>query len=60
MVILSPYPFAALFEAAVGVVGPMYFDHDDSVLQIACHNIAAWYVLAYVLRVCGYWGIGVV
>ncbi|KAI0041192.1 DUF1630-domain-containing protein [Auriscalpium vulgare] len=42
VVILTHYPYPALFYALLSKLGPMYHAHGEPILEVACHNIANW------------------
>lgn len=44
IVIVSPFPFVELFERAIAVIGPMFFEFNGSltVLETAVNNMSKW------------------
>eukprot|EP00698_Gefionella_okellyi_P008108 TRINITY_DN1996_c0_g1_i4.p1 TRINITY_DN1996_c0_g1~~TRINITY_DN1996_c0_g1_i4.p1 ORF type:complete len:636 (-),score=120.47 TRINITY_DN1996_c0_g1_i4:1235-3064(-) len=42
VVLLSHLPYIALFETAARVLGTLFFEHGESILEVAAHNIATW------------------
>lgn len=42
VVLLSPLPYFNFFKEVVEIIAPEYFDHGESCLETACHNIDSW------------------
>lgn len=43
LVLLSQHPFVGLFSRIVAILGPVFFDTGQPMLEAACMNIANWY-----------------
>ena len=42
MIIISPLPYVTLFKQLVDIIGPMFFDHGESLFEVAWNCIRQW------------------
>lgn len=42
VVLMSPHPYVGLFKKVMSVVGPIFFECGQTLLEAAYHNIALW------------------
>ncbi|KYQ89269.1 hypothetical protein DLAC_09928 [Tieghemostelium lacteum] len=58
VVLLSDEPFVGLFKKVIEIVGPLFFDYGNTLLEVAYQNIQAWPELklgqTYELPILGY------
>jgi len=58
VVLLSDESFVGLFKKVIEIVGPLYFDHGNTLLEVAYQNILSWPELklgqTYELPILGY------
>eukprot|EP00297_Palpitomonas_bilix_P005977 CAMPEP_0113873808 /NCGR_PEP_ID=MMETSP0780_2-20120614/3980_1 /TAXON_ID=652834 /ORGANISM="Palpitomonas bilix" /LENGTH=423 /DNA_ID=CAMNT_0000859503 /DNA_START=250 /DNA_END=1518 /DNA_ORIENTATION=- /assembly_acc=CAM_ASM_000599 len=42
LVLITRHPFIGLFHAVMAIVGPLFFEHGERLLETTCHHISRW------------------
>ena len=42
MIVISPLPYVTLFKNVVDIIGPMFFDHGESLFEVTWNCICQW------------------
>jgi hypothetical protein len=50
--LVTSKPFIGLFKRIMSLVGPLYFDHGDTLLESTFQNIASWYGTSHPSTLC--------